>query len=101
MRKKLFIIMAALCLVAAGLIMGTAFSAPEKTYTNSIGMEFTLIPAGSFNWEGDWYKSAIDSFDQFGESVYSETIITDTPPRTITISKPFYMGTYEVTQKQW
>ena len=45
----------------------------DKTFTNSIGLEFMLIPDGSFLSGG----------------------------RKIIISQPFYLGKYEVTQEQW
>ena len=44
------------------------------TYTDSLGMEFVLIPANSF---------------------------MITPDTKATVSKPFYLGKYEVTQAQW
>ena len=58
----------------------------EKTYTNTLGMTFVMIPSGSF--------------------------IMGSPPEEpfrgnseiqhrVTISKPFYMQTTEVTVKQW
>jgi formylglycine-generating enzyme required for sulfatase activity len=59
-----------------------------QTYTNSIGMEFVLIPSGSFMMGSDKAKD-LDAFD--GE----------TPQHRVSISKPFYIGKYEVTQKQW
>lgn len=53
------------------------------TYTNSIGMEFILIPAGEFRMgseEGnDWEK----------------------PVHTVRITQPFYLGKYPVTAGQW
>jgi formylglycine-generating enzyme required for sulfatase activity len=61
--------------------------AAEKTHINSIGMEFVLIPAGSFMMGSpDNYKYA-DSDEK--------------PQHKVTISKSFYLGTYEVTQAQW
>jgi len=59
---------------------------PQKNppaYANSIGMEFVLIPAGSFQ--------VATRKDEFGENVFGEAII----------SKPFYLGKYPVTQEQW
>jgi formylglycine-generating enzyme required for sulfatase activity len=61
--------------------------AAEKTYTNSIGMEFVLIPAGSFIMGTD------NNFELAGDD--------ETPQHQVTISKPFYLGKYEVTQGQW
>jgi formylglycine-generating enzyme required for sulfatase activity len=53
-----------------------------KTYTNSIGMEFTLIPAGEFMMGSEEYKD-------------------EKPGNRVKISKPFYLGTYPLTQKEW
>jgi formylglycine-generating enzyme required for sulfatase activity len=54
---------------------------------NSIGMEFVLIPAGSFMMGAD--KNFENAFDN------------ELPKHKVIISKPFYMGIYEVTQEQW
>jgi formylglycine-generating enzyme required for sulfatase activity len=74
-------------LLLSGLALVTATleaqSTPEKTLTNSIGMEFVLIPAGTF-------KMGSDTGDQ-----------DERPVHQVTISKAFYMGKYEVTQGQW
>jgi len=51
--------------------------------TNSLGMEFVLIPAGTFT------MGALDSYSD------------EQPIRTVRISRPFYLGKYEVTQAQW
>lgn len=56
--------------------------------TNSIGMKLALIPPGRFNMNQ--------------EAIYwglAET--TETPPKLVTIEKPFYFGIYEVTQRQY
>ena len=63
-----------------GGIWGVGCSqAQDKTFTNSIGMDFVLIPAGKFS--------------NAGESTMTKQMVT--------ISKPFYLGKYEVTQEQW
>jgi formylglycine-generating enzyme required for sulfatase activity len=61
------------------------FGFGEKTHTNSIGMEFVLIPAGSFLRE-------VNIVNEFNETLYNPKVI---------VSKPFYLGKYEVTQEQW
>ncbi|MDR1243336.1 MAG: formylglycine-generating enzyme family protein [Deltaproteobacteria bacterium] len=61
--------------------------AAQKNYTDNIGMEFVLIPAGSFTMGAD--KNSGDAFDR------------EKPQHRVTISKPFYLGKYEVTQAQW
>src|SRR5215470_11663645 len=74
-------------LLLVGLALTTsplaAQSTPEKTFTNSIGMEFVLIPPGTF-------KMGSDRGDP-----------DERPVHDVTISKQFYMGKYEVTQGQW
>jgi formylglycine-generating enzyme required for sulfatase activity len=58
-----------------------------STYTNSIGMKFVLIPAGTFMMGADKnFESAYDN---------------ELPRHQVRISKPFYLGVYEVTQQEW
>ena len=76
--KILTLTLALTLLVAAG-----PAQAQDKTYTNSIGMEFVLIPAGSF---------------MMGSAEGHED---ERPMHYVTISRPFYLGKYEVTQAQW
>jgi formylglycine-generating enzyme required for sulfatase activity len=77
-----------MCLSLLSLFGGALDAqAAEKTYTNSIGMEFVLIPVGSFT---------------MGEDKNFEKVRNDEMPQhRVTISKPFYLGKYEVTQAQW
>ncbi|WMW25067.1 formylglycine-generating enzyme family protein [Methanolobus sediminis] len=49
--------------------------------TNSIGMDFVLIPSGEFSLDSSEFK-----YD----------VISD-----ISIPEPFYLGKFQVTQKQW
>jgi formylglycine-generating enzyme required for sulfatase activity len=56
---------------------------PASPLTNSLGMQFILIPAGEFQM-----GSANGSADE-------------RPVHTVRISKPFYLGIHEVTQGQW
>ncbi len=53
-----------------------------STYTNSIGMEFVLIPAGTFEMGSDKKED-------------------EHPVHTVEITKPFYLGKYPVTQAEW
>ena len=59
---------------------------PERTVINSIGMEFILIPAGTFIM-----GSPLDEAERGVNEVQ----------HPVTISKPFYMQTTEVTVDQW
>lgn len=64
-----------------------ASPAATKADPNSIGMEFIAIPAGSF---------AMGASDNEPDAYDSEK-----PQHPVTISKPFYISKYEVTQAQW
>ncbi|MDR2075417.1 MAG: formylglycine-generating enzyme family protein, partial [Desulfovibrio sp.] len=57
-------------------------SASGGTYTNSLGMEFVLLPAGSFRMGSDLLED-------------------ERPEHPVTISRDFYLGRFEVTQEQW
>ncbi|MDR2745191.1 MAG: formylglycine-generating enzyme family protein [Desulfovibrio sp.] len=85
--RKITIFAAAFCLplLFCGAAWGFLGFGGPKTHTNSIGMEFVQIPAGSF-------ERGINIVNEFNEVLYR--------PRVI-ISKPFYLGKYEVTQEQW
>jgi formylglycine-generating enzyme required for sulfatase activity len=130
-----------------------------KTYTNSIGMEFVLIPVGSFmmrtddseiielkdpahrwkqdcereqdweqalertsewDWEQalerasgrDWERASEWAPDSDSErlrkieckwelAVTSHNLGNQRPLHRVTISRPFYLGKYPVTQRQW
>jgi formylglycine-generating enzyme required for sulfatase activity len=59
----------------------------QGSHANSIGMEFVLIPAGEFMMgSSDADKEAFDN---------------EKPQHRVTISQPFYLGKYTVTQAQW
>ena len=78
-------------LISFSLIVLTSFSCGSdkrkspNEYMNSIGMEFVRIPAGSFRMGSG------------GEAAEKD----ETPLHQVVISRPFYLGKYEVTQKQW
>lgn len=55
----------------------------QSSFTNQSGIEFVLIPAGSFMM-GSENRQA-----------------DERPVHQVTITQPFYMGRYEVTQAQW
>ena len=60
---------------------------PPLEITNTIGMEFVLIPAGRFEMgcsEGD-----------------SHCLPDERPRHPVEISRAFYLGRHEVTQAQW
>lgn len=59
---------------------------PDKVFTNSIDMKFVLISAGSF---------------MMGSPLNEPERDNDEMEHRVTISKPFYMQTTEVTLSQW
>ena len=58
----------------------------EKTYTNTLEMSFVLIPSGTFT---------------MGSQTNEPHRRSSEVRHRVTISKPFYMQTTEVTVKQW
>jgi formylglycine-generating enzyme required for sulfatase activity len=62
--------------------------AEAKVITNSIGMKLALIPAGEFTMGSPDLVSGFDFEDQ-------------KPRHRVRITKPFYLGVYEVTQGQY
>ena len=79
-------------LAAAGLVMllmasfGAEPAAPPKEITNSIGMKLALIPAGKF-----LMGSPKDEKDRCPNEEQHE----------VSITKPFYLGVYVVTQAEY
>ncbi len=63
-----------------------AEQAPEKTFTNSLGMEFVLIPKGAF---------------LMGTPVDEPGREKDELQHRVILEKPFYMQTSDVTVGQW
>ncbi len=62
-------------------------SLSSEQITNSIGMKLTLIPAGEF---------------MMGTSEQSTIRFSDeSPQHLVKVSKPFYLGIYEVTQREY
>jgi formylglycine-generating enzyme required for sulfatase activity len=70
---------------------------PKKTFTNSLGMTFTLIPAGSFMMGGS--KSPEEVAERYEGKI--EFYRREHPHHQVTISQAFYLQTTPVTQGQW
>ncbi len=60
----------------------------HRHYVSSIDYEMVLIPAGTF-------------FMGRRESEYHNKYVNEGPQHEIVITRPFYLGKYLVTQKQW
>ena len=65
---------------------GAEPAAPPKEITNSIGMKLVLIPAGKF---------------LMGSPKDEKERDTDEEQHEVSITKPFYLGVYEVTQTEY
>ncbi|MEH2158463.1 formylglycine-generating enzyme family protein [Nostoc sp.] len=68
-------------------VQPAASPAATKAVTNSIGIEFIAIPAGSFAMGASNNQPDADNNEK--------------PQHSVTISKPFSISKYEVTQAQW
>jgi formylglycine-generating enzyme required for sulfatase activity len=64
------------------------FTLSSTSYTNSLGMTFELLPAGTFTMGSPSDEPGRDSRDEG-------------PQHQVTLTQPFYMQTTEVTQAQW
>lgn len=72
-------------------------NAGQETWTNSLGMEFVRVPAGEFMRGSK--LSAAELSDRFG--VKAVAFEDQFPRHKVTLTKTFYLGVTEVTQKQW
>ena len=81
-----FIWKVTIVLVAAmAVTVGSAVARKASTRRNSVGMEFVRVLPGEFRMGS--------TSDDAGES--------EKPVTVVSISRAFYMGKHEVTQKQW
>jgi len=78
-----------------------------KTFTNSIGMQFVRVEPGSFQmgFEGDQLSDQIVKVTEFGSRraiwVPEKGDYDEQPAHQVTITKPFYLGVFEVTNEQY
>jgi formylglycine-generating enzyme required for sulfatase activity len=70
---------------------------PETEFTNSLGMQFVLIPAGTFQMGSG--MSPKETAKRYGGE--AEWYKPEHPQHQVTISQPFYLQTTPVTQEQW
>lgn len=90
---------------ALALVTAIAIPAPPTqqapTYTNSIGMEFVLIPAGEMvvgRFEPPYPEpqdaALAHRIERLARAQYSGGFV-------VRLDRPYYIGKYEVTQAQW
>src|SRR5262249_35972048 len=72
----------------------------DPDYTNTLGMKYKLIPAGTFTMGSS--QEEIDHFvGTVSDEGYKRMLQTEGPVHAVEITKPFYMGTTEVTVGQF
>jgi formylglycine-generating enzyme required for sulfatase activity len=97
----------ALSLVTSGWTEAPKDKKKPKTITNSIGMKLVLIPAGTFQMGSTKAEqdAAIADYEKIRGQKADETILgfyrAEGPRHKVIISKAFYLGRCEVTQKQY
>jgi formylglycine-generating enzyme required for sulfatase activity len=74
-----------------------------KSFKNSLGMEFVLVPAGKFKMGSSEAEvdAAYADAKRYFESVPRKIFEAEQPRHEVTIASPFYLGKYEVTQGEW
>ncbi|PKL75691.1 MAG: hypothetical protein CVV27_14060 [Candidatus Melainabacteria bacterium HGW-Melainabacteria-1] len=79
--------------IALLILSGAKPPTPPDTFTNSLGMQFAYIPAGSFEM-GISQEQTAKLENPAGSK-------TESPRYSVRITRPFYLQTTEVTQGQW
>jgi len=69
-------------------------------YVNSIGMKFRLIPPGEFTM-GSTEVEIKDALRHSGKPALDALIRSESPKHRVVITKPYYLGEYEVTQAEY
>ena len=68
-----------------------------EAFRNDLGMRFVLVPAGEFTMGTTEVESARMEFPE----LKPDDVLDETPPHTVRITQPFYLGETEVTQAAW
>ena len=112
----IFLAMLALLIVSSLQQFASAQSSSQKSFKNSLGMEFALIPAGEFYMgsckESDSLKeqnkkraflgqSPIGAPCPSGAGSDEDAYDSETPQHKVRIGKAYYMGKHEVTVGQF
>jgi uncharacterized protein (TIGR02996 family) len=73
----------------------SASSSPSKYVINSLGMKLVLIPAGSF------CMGSPESEEVEGRTTDKTPGSDERPQHKVTLTRPFYLGIYPVTQRDY
>ncbi|GAB3550222.1 formylglycine-generating enzyme family protein [Noviherbaspirillum agri] len=88
-------------LPVAATAVQTSTTVPSATATNSLGMEFVLIPAGEFLMGSDESVEALaKGFPHYDVKRFLE-LTDEQPVHRVRITRPFFMGKHEVTVGQF
>ena len=92
----------------------TLFAAPDmpvdREFTNSLGMKFLRLETGTFRmgYEGEapLPQAILGATEHSGRDIHLDAHgqrgdFDEHPAHDVTISRPFYMGVYEVTNQQY
>ncbi len=72
---------------------------PAREITNSIGVKLRLIPAGDFLMGADETQAQLEK--DFGEFRKNVQVADEHPQHEARISKPYYLGVYEVSLSEF
>jgi formylglycine-generating enzyme required for sulfatase activity len=74
-----------------------------QQFDNSLGMKLVRIPAGKFVMGSTKPErdAVLGAITDRGARDWQAQLMEQERPHEVTISRPFYMGSYEVTQKQY
>ncbi len=90
-----------LTLLMALLLVGCAATATGVTLENSLGMRFVRIPAGEFLMGSDASPAQLaQAYPQYDVKRF-ELLADEAPVHRVRITRPFYLGQFEVTVGQF
>ena len=90
-----------LTLLMALLLGGCAVTATGVTLENSLGMRFVRIPAGEFLMGSDASPAQLaQAYPQYDVQRF-ELLADEAPVHRVRITRPFYLGQFEVTVGQF
>jgi formylglycine-generating enzyme required for sulfatase activity len=101
-RRALFVVLCVASISPAAAAMQDVSPLPTLVRT-PLGMEFVLVPAGEFVMGSD--EKALDAqwtaLSALTTTPSRTLIAAQSPAHRVAISRPFYLGRYELTRAQW
>lgn len=71
------------------------------SFTNTIGMDFRLVPPGEFEMGSRQTVEELEEIFDNDSVGFEMRVRTERPPHRVRISKPFFVGSHEVTVGQF